>query len=67
METSIFYAMMEEERERNELENKKKRVGRPKVKTGCITCKVRRVKCDENRPECCRCIKFGLSSFKMKY
>lgn len=26
-----------------------------KVRTGCATCKTRRVKCDENRPECGRC------------
>ncbi|KAH7389899.1 hypothetical protein BKA66DRAFT_460063 [Pyrenochaeta sp. MPI-SDFR-AT-0127] len=31
----------------------------PKVKTGCITCKKRRVKCDEKRPKCLRCIKTG--------
>ncbi|KAL3427745.1 hypothetical protein PVAG01_01254 [Phlyctema vagabunda] len=29
-----------------------------RVKTGCITCKARRVKCDETRPECRRCVKF---------
>ncbi|KAJ9292697.1 transcriptional regulator family: Fungal Specific TF [Paecilomyces variotii] len=27
----------------------------PKVKTGCITCKIRRVKCDEEKPACRRC------------
>ncbi|RAL00009.1 uncharacterized protein BO80DRAFT_502910 [Aspergillus ibericus CBS 121593] len=27
----------------------------PKVRTGCITCKARRVKCDEAKPNCLRC------------
>ncbi|KAJ5747993.1 uncharacterized protein N7511_009689 [Penicillium nucicola] len=27
-----------------------------KVKTGCKTCKIRRVKCDEGRPACRRCV-----------
>ncbi|KIW00832.1 uncharacterized protein PV09_07592 [Verruconis gallopava] len=33
----------------------------PKVKTACRTCKVRKVKCDEARPACNRCIKSGRS------
>ncbi|KAF8864745.1 hypothetical protein BDZ45DRAFT_669119 [Acephala macrosclerotiorum] len=37
----------------------RKRAKRPKVKTGCVTCKIRRVKCDETRPECVRCQRFG--------
>ncbi|KAE8363556.1 hypothetical protein BDV27DRAFT_158720 [Aspergillus caelatus] len=32
---------------------------RRKVKTGCKTCKARRVKCDESRPACRRCISTG--------
>ncbi|PSR90292.1 hypothetical protein BD289DRAFT_221329 [Coniella lustricola] len=28
---------------------------RKRAKTGCITCKIRRVKCDETRPSCNRC------------
>ncbi|TGJ84682.1 hypothetical protein E0Z10_g4051 [Xylaria hypoxylon] len=32
---------------------------RKKVKTGCRTCKVRRVKCDEDRPACRRCVSTG--------
>ncbi|KAL0934357.1 uncharacterized protein CTRU02_211156 [Colletotrichum truncatum] len=32
-----------------------KRVGATKVRTGCITCKRRHVKCDETRPFCLRC------------
>ncbi|KAF2198232.1 hypothetical protein GQ43DRAFT_483475 [Delitschia confertaspora ATCC 74209] len=30
-----------------------------RVKTGCETCRKRRVKCDEARPECLRCSKSG--------
>ncbi|KAM0326280.1 hypothetical protein ACHAQA_006878 [Verticillium albo-atrum] len=36
---------------------KKKRASRPKVRTGCLTCKIRRVKCDERKPTCARCQK----------
>ncbi|GIJ91775.1 hypothetical protein Asppvi_010748 [Aspergillus pseudoviridinutans] len=32
-----------------------------KSRTGCITCKRRRVKCDETRPLCRRCEKLGVS------
>lgn len=32
----------------------------PKVRTGCYTCKIRRVKCDESKPDCLRCVKFGI-------
>ncbi|KAH8808483.1 hypothetical protein F5884DRAFT_821808 [Xylogone sp. PMI_703] len=38
---------------------KRARASRPKVKSGCITCKARRVKCDETKPQCIRCQKFG--------
>ncbi|ORY14341.1 hypothetical protein BCR34DRAFT_239211 [Clohesyomyces aquaticus] len=31
----------------------------PKVRTGCITCKTRRIKCDETRPGCLRCTSTG--------
>ncbi|KAI0180216.1 hypothetical protein GGR52DRAFT_232672 [Hypoxylon sp. FL1284] len=31
------------------------RARRPKVRTGCSTCKSRRIKCDEARPVCGRC------------
>lgn len=30
-----------------------------KSRSGCVTCKERRVKCDEGKPKCLRCIKFG--------
>ncbi|KAF6803068.1 C6 zinc finger domain protein [Colletotrichum sojae] len=35
------------------------RAGTQKVKTGCITCKIRRIKCDEGRPSCRRCLTTG--------
>ncbi|OAA43625.1 C6 zinc finger domain protein [Metarhizium rileyi] len=35
------------------------RKGVPKVRTGCLTCKKRRVKCDETRPACKRCTSTG--------
>ncbi|KAI6244439.1 Aspercryptin biosynthesis cluster-specific transcription regulator atnN [Erysiphe necator] len=35
------------------------RIRHPKVKTGCITCRIRRVKCDETKPKCMRCCKYG--------
>ncbi|KAH7140420.1 hypothetical protein B0J13DRAFT_477633 [Dactylonectria estremocensis] len=33
--------------------------GRSRVRTGCRTCKVRRVKCDEARPACLKCTSTG--------
>ncbi|KAJ9138088.1 Zn2/Cys6 DNA-binding protein [Pleurostoma richardsiae] len=33
--------------------------GATRAKTGCRTCKIRRVKCDEGRPACQRCISTG--------
>ncbi|KAF2714061.1 hypothetical protein K504DRAFT_479595 [Pleomassaria siparia CBS 279.74] len=30
-----------------------------KVKTGCRTCKIRRIKCDEGKPNCARCMSTG--------
>ncbi|KAK8004298.1 hypothetical protein PG989_004017 [Apiospora arundinis] len=35
----------------------RKRASKPKVRTGCDTCKKRRVKCDERKPQCLRCEK----------
>ncbi|KAF2668872.1 hypothetical protein BT63DRAFT_374429 [Microthyrium microscopicum] len=32
---------------------------RTKVKTGCATCRVRKIKCDEKRPFCQKCVKTG--------
>ncbi|KAL0936371.1 uncharacterized protein CTRU02_208586 [Colletotrichum truncatum] len=36
---------------------KRKRASKPKVRSGCLTCKIRRVKCDERKPTCFRCQK----------
>ncbi|KAH6687894.1 hypothetical protein F5X68DRAFT_206471 [Plectosphaerella plurivora] len=36
-----------------------KRPGYRKVKTGCRTCKTRRIKCDELKPQCRRCLSTG--------
>lgn len=38
---------------------KNNRLGSRKVRTGCITCKLRRVKCDETHPSCRRCTSTG--------
>ncbi|TIC90998.1 Transcriptional regulatory protein moc3 [Colletotrichum higginsianum] len=35
------------------------RKGTKKVRTGCVTCKIRKVKCDETKPACLRCNKTG--------
>ncbi|KAJ6127196.1 hypothetical protein N7523_002808 [Penicillium sp. IBT 18751x] len=37
----------------------RKRASKPKVRTGCFTCKTRRVKCDEAKPACARCTSTG--------
>ncbi|RDW61668.1 hypothetical protein BP5796_11560 [Coleophoma crateriformis] len=36
-------------------ESKRQRASMPKTKTGCMTCRIRRVKCDEGKPACRRC------------
>ncbi|KAH8807674.1 hypothetical protein F5884DRAFT_345053 [Xylogone sp. PMI_703] len=33
--------------------------GRTKVKTGCATCRIRKVKCDESKPFCQKCVNTG--------
>ncbi|KAK4454390.1 transcriptional regulatory protein moc3 [Podospora aff. communis PSN243] len=38
---------------------KRTRASKPKVRTGCITCKIRRVKCGEEKPACLRCTSTG--------
>jgi Fungal specific transcription factor domain/Fungal Zn(2)-Cys(6) binuclear cluster domain len=43
----------------NTKQPQKKRASRPKVRTGCTTCKIRRVKCDETKPNCKRCTSTG--------
>ncbi|PYH42547.1 Zn(II)2Cys6 transcription factor [Aspergillus saccharolyticus JOP 1030-1] len=31
----------------------------PRARTGCITCKIRRIKCDETKPSCKKCVSTG--------
>ncbi|RFU32386.1 hypothetical protein B7463_g3897, partial [Scytalidium lignicola] len=38
---------------------KRKRIGGPRSRNGCNTCRIRHVKCDETRPGCVRCANFG--------
>ncbi|KAL2836709.1 hypothetical protein BJX68DRAFT_250474 [Aspergillus pseudodeflectus] len=38
---------------------RKMRASRPKVRTGCATCKSRHKKCDEGQPSCLMCIRAG--------
>ncbi|KAF2718117.1 hypothetical protein K431DRAFT_287969 [Polychaeton citri CBS 116435] len=38
-----------------------RRASRPKVRSGCVTCKKRRVKCDEVKPACGRCLRADLT------
>lgn len=38
-------------------EYRRQRAGKPKSRLGCLTCKARRVKCDERKPICARCEK----------
>ncbi|KUJ17045.1 uncharacterized protein LY89DRAFT_782257 [Mollisia scopiformis] len=38
---------------------KKKRIGAPKSRRGCQTCKVRHKKCDEQKPACTPCVQTG--------
>lgn len=37
----------------------RKRAFKPKARTGCLTCKIRRLKCDEGKPHCYKCISSG--------
>ncbi|KAF7946719.1 hypothetical protein EAE96_009705 [Botrytis aclada] len=34
---------------------RRQRAYRPKTKTGCLTCRIRRIKCDEAKPACLKC------------
>lgn len=38
---------------------KRTRASKPKVRSGCLTCKIRRIKCDELKPACQRCTSTG--------
>ncbi|KAI0199320.1 hypothetical protein F4808DRAFT_471619 [Astrocystis sublimbata] len=40
---------------------KQRRAAHSKARTGCLTCKRRRVKCDEAKPRCARCVKAELT------
>ncbi|KAK3377645.1 hypothetical protein B0H63DRAFT_398846, partial [Podospora didyma] len=42
-----------------EAATKRKRAFYPKVRTGCLTCKTRKVKCDQGKPHCKRCTSTG--------
>ena len=35
--------------------SRRKRTSKPKVKSGCFTCKARHLKCDEGKPRCQQC------------
>jgi len=46
---------------------KGKRKAHKKSRKGCQNCKLRRVKCDETRPKCTKCINYGVScSYDLK-
>ncbi|KAB5572157.1 hypothetical protein GE09DRAFT_1098517 [Coniochaeta sp. 2T2.1] len=38
-----------------EMADTQQQTGKKRTRTGCITCKIRRVKCDETKPSCLRC------------
>ncbi|KAF2674506.1 hypothetical protein BT63DRAFT_474249 [Microthyrium microscopicum] len=40
---------------------KRRRRFSKKVKTGCSVCRIRRIKCDETKPECNKCVRSGWS------
>ncbi|RKF64174.1 putative zn2 cys6 dna-binding protein [Erysiphe neolycopersici] len=52
-------ALLSKQTTSNKILTDSNRVRHPKVKTGCITCRIRRVKCDETKPKCMRCCKYG--------
>ncbi|RGP72357.1 transcriptional regulatory moc3 [Fusarium longipes] len=41
------------------LTGKRNNAGGRKVKTGCTTCRIRKIKCDEAKPFCQKCVKTG--------
>ncbi|KAH7370357.1 hypothetical protein BKA65DRAFT_15536 [Rhexocercosporidium sp. MPI-PUGE-AT-0058] len=51
---------MEKEPEKEKVRVKRTRRSAPRAKTGCVTCKFRKVKCDERKPFCARCEGFGV-------
>ncbi|KAI1799752.1 hypothetical protein F4811DRAFT_542269 [Daldinia bambusicola] len=50
----------ESSRRCDSLKPTRKRASKPKVRTGCISCKRRHVKCDERKPSCAECERLGL-------
>ncbi|PYH67875.1 Zn(II)2Cys6 transcription factor [Aspergillus vadensis CBS 113365] len=38
---------------------KRRRASGPRSRTGCLTCRIRHVKCDEQKPECYQCKRTG--------
>ena len=42
-----------------QIDKKRKRVFSNRTKTGCLTCRSRKKKCDENKPACDNCIRGG--------
>ncbi|OAP65635.1 hypothetical protein AYL99_01607 [Fonsecaea erecta] len=42
-----------------ECTQKRSRRHTPKVRTGCVTCKARKIRCDEKKPSCERCTSTG--------
>ncbi|KAL2841010.1 hypothetical protein BJY01DRAFT_217922 [Aspergillus pseudoustus] len=51
--------MSELSNDRSDKEERKRRASRPKVRTGCVTCKRRHKKCDEGQPSCLVCTRSG--------
>ncbi|KAF1966365.1 hypothetical protein BU23DRAFT_518131 [Bimuria novae-zelandiae CBS 107.79] len=47
------------EKRKGKKDHVRKKAWRPKTKTGCITCRIRRIKCDEAKPSCKRCTSTG--------
>ena len=41
----------------NQLKERRKRNCTRKTRTGCLTCKKRRIRCDEHKPQCWNCLK----------
>ncbi|CZR64470.1 uncharacterized protein PAC_14368 [Phialocephala subalpina] len=39
--------------------SRRRRAFKPKTRTGCITCRIRRIKCDEEKPHCRKCTSTG--------
>ncbi|KAH7413079.1 hypothetical protein BKA64DRAFT_719035 [Cadophora sp. MPI-SDFR-AT-0126] len=42
-------------------------VRHPKSRTGCLQCKTRKIKCDESKPSCHKCVRYKLSCSYLQY